>query len=507
VGPDLLRLGRRLALPAAVLTVLLCVTGAVLHHWSGPWWPYEAHHHWRVFAHGIEGLGAVSVAAPPALVLVAGMRVGYRRWREGVFLVTSLVLVAIALSVATALYPDDDFPANATALAAATYGAIGVVFGRRLRTPIRRTLGSTLPWLGVLAVAGSQLWLQHYPVAAVVAGLVTGVLAVGVATRYVLAGGGFERRPQYDVLPLPDDGRRAAVIVNPTKVADMDEEYRAVCAYLAAEGWGQPLWYTTRLDELGVGHAKAAAAAGVDVVFACGGDGTISSVLSGLAGTGVPLAILPAGTGNLLARNLALPPDRDACLRIGIGGWDRKIDVGRVDEEHRFAVMAGMGLDAAMITDAPAKLKARIGWPAYAVSAARHLRDRRAHVTITIDDEEPVELRARGVVIGNVGRLQAGMILMPEAQPDDGILDVAVLVPKSLRHWTLLALHVMRRRPAHRGARIEHFRGRRIHIECDHEWPREIDGDLLPPGKEMTIVVEPRALRVRIPPGSGGAFE
>jgi diacylglycerol kinase family enzyme len=506
VGPDLLRLARRLAAPAVVLTVALCLAGAALHHWSGPYWPYEARHHWRVVAHGAEGLGAVSVAAPPTVLLVAGMRVGYRRWREGVFLATSLLLVALALTVAGAAVPDDDFPATATALAAATYGAVSVVLGRRMRTPIRRTLGSVLPWFGVLAVAAGELWLHRYPVPAVGVSLVAGALAVAIATRYVLGGGSFERRPQFDILPLPDERRRAAVVVNPTKVADLDEEYRAVCAFFAAEGWGQPLWYTTRLDELGVGHARAAAAAGADVVFACGGDGTISSVLSGLAGTGVPLAILPAGTGNLLARNLALPSDRDACLRIGIGGADRKIDVGRVDETHRFAVMAGMGLDAAMITDAPARLKARIGWPAYVVSGAKHLFDRRAHVTITVDDEPPVELRARGVVIGNVGRLQAGMILMPEAEPDDGILDVAVLVPTSLRQWTMLALHVIRRRPAHRGARIEHFRGRRISITCDHDWPREIDGDLLQPGREMTIVVEPRALLVRIPPG-GRAFE
>jgi diacylglycerol kinase family enzyme len=94
------------------------------------------------------------------------------------------------------------------------------------------------------------------------------------------------------------------------------------------------------------------------------------------------------------------------------------------------------------------------------------------------------------------------MVLMPEATPDDGILDVAVLVPKTLRHWLMLSLHVMRRRPGGRGSRIKHFRGRRIHIECDRVWPREIDGDLLEPSKEMTIVVEPKALIVRIPPGT-----
>jgi diacylglycerol kinase family enzyme len=499
VGPDLLRLTRRLLAPAAVLTAALAVAALIFDAWSGPYWPSRAEGGWRVLAQTAEGLGAVSVAVPPAVLLVAGMRVGYRRWREGVFVATAILLVALATTAADAM-PGTEFPATATALAAATYGSLSVLLGRRLSTPLKRSLGGALPWLGVFAVAAGQLWLHEYTVAAVGASAVAGLVAVGVATRYVLAGGGFEERPalrEEPSDPIAPERRRAAVIVNPTKVADLEEEHRAIGGYLAAAGWAPPLWFTTRLDELGVGHAREAADAGVDVVFACGGDGTISSVLSGLAGTGVPLAILPAGTGNLLARNLALPPDRDACLRIGLAGADRKIDVGRIDEAHRFAVMAGMGLDAAMIADAPPRLKARIGWPAYAFSGAKHLFDRRAHVTITVDDDDPVELRARGVVIGNVGKLQAGMLLMPDAQPDDGVLDVAVLVPSGLRHWLMLAVHVMRRRPASRGARIEHFRGRRIHIACDRVWPREIDGDLLEPGREMTVVVEPQALVVK----------
>lgn len=500
--PDLLRLFRRLYVPVVVLTAVLTAVGLAMHQWQGPDWPYEAHGWWRGSARSFEALGTASVAVPPVVLLVAGMRVGYRRWREGVFVLTALLIATLALTVASAAVPGTSFPAAASGLAAAAYGSVSVIAGRRLSTPLRRSLGGMAPWLLVLGVAISQLYLGEYRVEEIAASVAAGVAAVGLATRYALLGGSFEQRPAIEDLPLLPDRRRAAVIVNPTKVADMDEERRAVTAYLAAAGWHQPWWLETRLDELGVGHAKAAAEGGADVVFACGGDGTIMSVLSGLAGTGVPLAILPAGTGNLLARNLQLPQDRDACLRIGLGGVDRKIDVGRVDENHRFAVMAGMGLDAAMIMDAPEKLKKRIGWPAYAVSGARHLFDRRAHVTITVDDAEPVELRARGVVIGNVGKLQAGMLLMPDAEPDDGILDVAVLVPKSLRHWLLLSMYVIRRRPAARGARIEHFRGRRIHIVSDRVWPREIDGDLLEPSKEMTIVVEPSALIVRIPPGT-----
>ncbi|HEX3827784.1 MAG TPA: diacylglycerol kinase family protein [Sporichthyaceae bacterium] len=500
--PDLLRLARRLSAPAALLALGLVLAGRLLHTWPGPYWPV-AHHSWRTIAHGAEDLGAASVAAPPAALLVAGMRVGYHRWREAVFLVTSMVLVTLAVTVADATVSYPDFPATATALAAATYGSVAVVLGRRLATPLRRTLGQGLPLLGALAVAGAQLVLGGYAAATVGVSLLVGVGAVAVARRYVLAGGSFEQRPRIVDVPMTER-HRAAVIINPTKVADLAEEQRAVSRYMQVAGWAEPIWLPTRPDEFGVGLARTAAEAGADVVFACGGDGTMCAVLSGLAGTGVPMAILPAGTGNLLARNLGLPQDRDACLRIGLHGADRKLDVGRVDETHRFAVMAGMGMDAAMIADAPARLKASVGWFAYMVSGARHIFDRRAHVTITVDDEPPVECRARGVVIGNVGRLQGGMLLMPGAVPDDGILDVAVLIPASFRQWAMLALHVIRRRPDSPGARIVHLRGRRIRITCDRVWPRQIDGDLLEPSRQMTVVVEPSALLIRTPPRTEG---
>jgi diacylglycerol kinase family enzyme len=503
VTPDVLRLARRLAGPTMVLALSLALAGAVLHHWSGPAWPWHAHHGARVLAHTAEALGAASVAAPPAVVLIAGMRVGYHRWREAVFLVASMAMVTLAVTVAGAAVPGHTFPATATALAAATYGSVSVVLGRRLATPVRRSLGRGVPAVATTTVAAGQLALGEYPAVTVVVSLFAGLSAVAIATRYVLAGDGFEQRSTIADVPLIDR-HIAAVIVNPTKLADLDEQRRAVTRYLDVAGWAEPMWMATRLDELGVGHAREAAAAGVDVVFACGGDGTIAAVLSGLAGTGVPLAILPAGTGNLLARNLGLPQDRDACLRIGLHGAERKLDVGRVDDTHRFAVMAGMGLDAAMISDAPPRLKARLGWPAYMVSGARHIFDRWAHITLTVDENPPVLLRARGVVIGNVGRLQGGMLLLPGAVPDDGVLDVAVLVPASFRQWAMLALHVIRRRPDSPGARIEHFRGRHIKISCDRIWPRQIDGDLLEPGREMTVVVEPGALLVRIPPRSEG---
>jgi YegS/Rv2252/BmrU family lipid kinase len=494
VTRDLTRLGRRLALPVVAVTALLLAGGLLLQAVPDPAWPYAFTGEWRVAARTVEALGTVSVVVVPAVLVAAGMRVGYRRWRESVFLLTALGTTAVSLGVTALVVPGQTYPALASGLALATYGGMALIVRRRLGTATWRQLAGTTCLLVVVAVVAGQLGLGVHRPAEIAAGLLAGAAALGLASREVLMGAGFEERVR--ALPRPD-AKRAAVVVNPTKVIDMAEQRRAVHAFMAVAGWAPPLWLETRVDDTGRGLA-AEAAAGVDLVFGCGGDGTLMAVMTGLAGTGVPMAILPAGTGNLLARNLELPQDRDACLRIGVYGDDRKIDVGVVDGRYRFAVMAGIGLDAAMIEDTPAVLKARLGWPAYVLSVVRHIFDRRMHVVLTLDDAPPRSFRARAVMVGNVGKIQAGLVLIPDASPDDGLLDVVVLVPKNLGGWVRLALHVVARRPGPH-PRMEHFHARRVHIQADRPYPRQVDGDLLDPADSMTVEVEPQALIVRVP--------
>src|SRR4051812_46587740 len=216
-------------------------------------------------------------------------------------------------------------------------------------------------------------------------------------------------------------------------------------SFMSHAGWEAPFWLETTADDPGVGMCKQAQEQGCTVVFACGGDGTVMAAATALAGTGVALAILPLGTGNLLARNLDLPlDDESAALRIGVSGATRYIDVGAI-ENKKFVVMAGLGFDAAIMRDAPERLKKTVGWPAYIVSGAKHLRGRRISVRIIIDSEEPIERRVRTVLVGNVGRLRGGLVLMPNARPDDGVLDVAVLAPRNALDWLRLSGRVLRR--------------------------------------------------------------
>jgi diacylglycerol kinase family enzyme len=291
-------------------------------------------------------------------------------------------------------------------------------------------------------------------------------------------------------------GPRSAVVVNPVKQADLDGLRRTVTETLTAAGWPEPAWFTTTVEDPGHGQARQAIEAGAEVLFVCGGDGTVMSCVGALAGTDVAMAILPSGTGNLLAANLGLSNDLAAGIEVALERGRRRIDVG-VCEDQCFAVMAGMGFDAQMLAATSETTKARVGWPAYVVGAMRHLRDRPMRVSIRIDGQPPLRRRARTVLVANVGRLQGGVRLLADAEPDDGFLDVAVLTPRTLNHWLSLGWAVLRRR--RRVPRMEVLRGRDVTITSNRAQPRELDGDVISPGRTLRVTVRPRALWLCVP--------
>ena len=159
---------------------------------------------------------------------------------------------------------------------------------------------------------------------------------------------------------------RTALIVNPTKVDDVEALHRQVAQRCAAHGAPAPDLLETTPDDAGEGMAREAVRQGATLVLAAGGDGTVQATCCGLHSTGVALGLLPLGTGNLLARNLGLPLDLDDALEVALTGRDRVLDLAHVTvgdaPQTCFAVMAGLGFDAAMMADAPEGLKAAVGW-------------------------------------------------------------------------------------------------------------------------------------------------
>jgi diacylglycerol kinase family enzyme len=290
------------------------------------------------------------------------------------------------------------------------------------------------------------------------------------------------------------------VILNPVKIPD---GFRStVDAALTERGFGDTVWLETTEDDPGSTMAKGAIAEGVDLVVVAGGDGTVRVVCAELAGTGIPIAVLPAGTGNLLARNLGISLDLDAALAELLDGSEQRIDSVKIEGDQlagdRFVVMAGLGLDAAIIADAPDSLKKHVGWAAYVVSTVKNLNHPFVRVEITIDDQPPVRRRARTVVIGNVGTLQANIPLLPDAKPDDGKIDLVVLAPRRISHWPRLALSLVIK-SLDEGRQIERFTGETIQVKAATTVRRELDGDQISNGRILTASVDPAALLVRIP--------
>jgi diacylglycerol kinase (ATP) len=302
--------------------------------------------------------------------------------------------------------------------------------------------------------------------------------------------------------------RVAAIIVNPTKFDNLASVRAQVTKGCLAAGWDQPLWVETTPQDPGTGQARQAVKDGASLICPLGGDGTVRAVAAALVGTETPLGLLPGGTGNLLARNLNLPMDSlDAALKVALTGQNKRVDVGRLTvdhsgehehpEEHIFLVMAGVGFAAEIMADAPELLKKTVGPMAYTFSAAKHLRGPQFKVRVKIDAEPEFTRRSRTVVIGNCGKLTGGLVLMPEAEVDDGWLDAVILSPAGVVGWVGVAGRLIsKKRKGHK--RVDHHRLKSMSIRTDRLEPVQIDGDTIGQALAMSATVDPLALIIRV---------
>jgi YegS/Rv2252/BmrU family lipid kinase len=284
---------------------------------------------------------------------------------------------------------------------------------------------------------------------------------------------------------------------NPSKFDDPETGAIDVEAAFAAHGLPAPRWYETTEDDPGEGQTRSAIEDGADVVIAQGGDGTVRACAAALAGRGVPLGLLPAGTGNLLARNLGIPRDLDGAVATLAAG--RRLDVDVVELDHEpFVVMGGSGFDAQLFADTSDSLKDSIGWGAYVVSGMRTLRRARSQDVLLEIDGRLVRRRAVGVVVGNVGTLTGGVELLPDAEAHDGQLHVAVLTPVSVWQWAGLATRLLLRRDPH-PVQMTVLRGSEVVVTWPREVPVEIDGDLSDPRRRLSFRVRPGRVSVVAP--------
>lgn len=277
-------------------------------------------------------------------------------------------------------------------------------------------------------------------------------------------------------------------------------------------------WFETTVDDPGRAATQAALDAGATLILAAGGDGTVRAVAEHLADTGAAaeLGIVPLGTGNLLARNLGVPlNDPAAAISRALERPATALDIGWVEadlpggtERHAFAVMAGFGIDAHMITETDDDLKDRAGWLAYVESLGRAVSASEViDLLLSIDGGDAQTEPAHTLIIGNCGTLQAGITLLPDADPADGELDLLVLNAEGIAGWADTLRNLVWDNGIKRlfgdddsavsSESAQHRRITRLDIELGQPRELEVDGDALGETSRLSVSVQSGAIRVR----------
>ena len=268
---------------------------------------------------------------------------------------------------------------------------------------------------------------------------------------------------------------------------------------LAREGITDPLWYEVKKSRRAPEYARRAAARGADVIFVWSGDGTVQRCIDAVAGTDTAVAILPAGTANLLAANLAIPHDLAEAVQVRLHGDRRRLDTGSVNGE-RFTVMAGAGFDARMISDADRGTKGRLGQVAYLYTGLRNLRARRVKATVEVDGKRFSEGKISCVLAANVGKILGGVEAFPKAQPDDGRLELGVVTARNPVQWARTFGRLTLGHPDE-SPFVNVTQGKKFKIRFDQKVRYELDGGARPASKKLRIEIHPGSVTVCVPPG------
>ncbi|MET7571763.1 diacylglycerol kinase family protein [Streptomyces sp. NPDC005492] len=472
---------------------------------------------------------AVTLLSCVALVLVPRLPM----WRQAVFLAVAVSLQALVFLVVTesvdrtrpdvhrldASPPTSSYTSGHTGAATALYAGLAVLVLSRVRRPWRWPLAGLL-FLLPLVVGVSRLYRgMHHPTD-VIGGIANGALSLLIVGRALFTDGSVAaptgRRGKAVDVEEHEPGS-AALIFNPTVTGEADrEKLRRV---LEQHGYRAPEFIETTVDDPGTGQAAGAVRDGATLVVVCGGDGTIRAAADALAGTDVPLVVVPCGTGNLLARNLGLPLTPTDALDAALSGTPHRLDLGRIEGDGltptHFAAMSGAGLDAAMLEHTDDRAKSAVGWLAYVLATFGTLRTPRIRLTLRLDDGPVLHRTARMVLLANVGTVQGGLTLVPAARPDDGLLDLLILDPRGPGGW-MRALGVLIRgrgrdtRPTtldtlasesagKKGVPVEFLTFRRAELTFAVPQSRELDGDPVSHGRRLTAEVRPGALTVMLP--------
>ena len=234
-------------------------------------------------------------------------------------------------------------------------------------------------------------------------------------------------------------------------------------------------------------------------VFTLGGDGTVMEVLSALAHQGPPLGVLGGGTGNVVARTLGIPLNPARAVPMLLNGDEATMDLGRLGDGRRFAIGVGVGLDATMISEAPARLKRRFGFMAYVIGGFKAvLRNQKFHLRLTVDGVV-FERTASAVLVANFGAVLNDLVSFGDGiMRDDGLLNACVFSPVNFRD-ALRLLWRMVRKDFRADPCLFYKSGKEFRIETNPGMPAQADGELMLPGTPLSVSVDPLAGCLLIP--------
>ncbi len=267
---------------------------------------------------------------------------------------------------------------------------------------------------------------------------------------------------------------------------------------LARAGHPDPLWYEVAKSRKAPKAVRRAVKEGARLIFVWGGDGMVQHCVDALAGNKkVDLAILPAGTANLLATNLGIPHQLAEAVRIGLHGARRRMDAGVANGE-RFAVMAGAGFDALIMRNVNSSRKQKLGRLAYLRSGLKAMQAKAVRMKIKVDGITWFKGKASAVLLGNVGTITGGLKVFPDASSRDGKLEVGVVTARSAWQWARVLSRVVGGRPD-RSPFVEMTRGKKIVVRLSRRLAYELDGGDREPTKRLVARAVARGIRVRVP--------
>jgi YegS/Rv2252/BmrU family lipid kinase len=249
------------------------------------------------------------------------------------------------------------------------------------------------------------------------------------------------------------------------------------------------------------GHAGALAKANAhkyDAVFTLGGDGTVMEVLGALAHQGPPVGVLAGGTANVVARTLRIPLNPSRAVPLLLNGDQATMDLGRLADGRRFAIGVGVGLDATMISEAPARLKRRFGFMAYVIGGYKAvLRNQKFHLRLTVDGTV-YDRQASAILVANLGAVLNNLVAFGDGiVHDDGVLNACVFSPENLRD-ALRILWRMVRKDFRPDPCLFYKSGRDFKVETFPTMPAQADGEMLS-GTPLSVSVDPLAASLLIP--------